>query len=79
MRHRMAGNWVKVYDEASVLRVERVIAEWLPGQAVGKSAVAAIVAGGVPIPVTAAHRVQRSRPRSERAGGGRARVRLSRD
>ena len=25
VRHRMAGNWVKVYDKASVLRVETVI------------------------------------------------------
>jgi hypothetical protein len=25
IRHRMAGNWVKVYDKASVLRVETVI------------------------------------------------------
>ena len=25
IRHRMAGNWVKVYDKASVLRVETTI------------------------------------------------------
>src|ERR671919_2413444 len=25
VRHRMAGNWVKVYDKASMLRVETVI------------------------------------------------------
>ena len=25
VRHRMAGNWVKVYDKASVLRVETTI------------------------------------------------------
>jgi hypothetical protein len=25
VRHRLAGNWVKVYDKASVLRVETVI------------------------------------------------------
>jgi hypothetical protein len=30
VKHRVAGNWVKVYDKASVLRVETTINNWCP-------------------------------------------------